>query len=72
MIRKWIEKIVDALLEEKTKKLLNGIEVDPEKSYVFVLPENISPEESRDAFEAIRGKVNFLVIHTDKLTILEV
>lgn len=64
---------LEELIRETISSYINNVIVlDPDKSYIFVLPEDINKVESARAFEALRGDLNFLVIHTDKMKVIEV
>ena len=70
--RKKLDDLIEEAIKKSADKILSVHELDPDASYIFVLPADISPDESAAAFEPLRGKFNFVVVHADTMKVIEV
>lgn len=68
---KILDKLIDARITRQIERILDGIvELDPKKSYILILPEEI-PETDLSAFSGIETNINLLVIRSDHVKLIE-
>jgi hypothetical protein len=65
--------IVDNAVRVHLSGLLRDfvLELDPNKYYLLILPEDISPEDSAKALQPFANKFNLAVLHANTAKLLE-
>jgi hypothetical protein len=68
-----IRQIVDEQIDRKIKDILTSSikELDPEKSYIMILPTDMPVKEVQDALVPFQGQLNLAVLFTDEVKLLE-
>jgi len=67
---KILDDIIDKRISQHISRIIDSIiELDPDKSYILVIPESI-PAEMLNEFEEINTNVNILVIRADDVKLI--